>query len=237
MRTSMVGLLLGAIVALPACAVDASAMNDDTVASTSELGAKANAPTSTPLAAQCFAPPPRDCSFYPSCIEATHPCGASGYAIGYGAKYCGRFLANDALSTSGQVWRDQVMLCLEKRLGRFLKQAKATCDEIIDGAFDDHPFCYTQPEASICSLPPTDWISIVWTIDQEDLLSERGRKQMSDTARRCIMQWTNAIFSPFSADQASGADERTRAIAEALVQDPNASIRSLRQVAGIRLAE
>ena len=31
------------------------------------------------------------CDFYPKCLEATSPCGPSGYALGYGDKYCVRF--------------------------------------------------------------------------------------------------------------------------------------------------
>jgi len=239
MRTpALVGLLLAALVALPGCTVDAGSTSEDASVAESELGvpAAANAAATPTLAAQCFAPVKQDCSFYASCLEATHPCGASGYALGYGAKYCGRFRANDALSSSGLVWRDEVMVCLQKRLGRFLTQSQATCDAIIDGAFDDHPICYTQPKASICSLPPTDWISIVWTIDQTDLLSDRGRKQMSDTAWRCINQWTRSFLSPFGGGEPEGGEEvdaRTRAIAEALVQDPGSSLRSLRMLAGM----
>ena len=31
------------------------------------------------------------CEFYPRCLEARSPCGQSGYAMGYGYKYCRRF--------------------------------------------------------------------------------------------------------------------------------------------------
>ena len=31
------------------------------------------------------------CDFYPKCLEATSPCGSSGYALGYGGKYCTKF--------------------------------------------------------------------------------------------------------------------------------------------------
>ena len=31
------------------------------------------------------------CDFYTKCLEATSPCGPSGYALGYGNKYCVKF--------------------------------------------------------------------------------------------------------------------------------------------------
>ena len=47
-----------------------------------ELGAGA------PLPARCANPVLRDCSFYASCLERSHPCGADGHALGYGDRYC-----------------------------------------------------------------------------------------------------------------------------------------------------
>ena len=35
---------------------------------------------------------PNDCGFYKDCLEATFNCGEKGYPIGYGYKYCNRFL-------------------------------------------------------------------------------------------------------------------------------------------------
>ena len=32
-----------------------------------------------------------DCRFYSECVESRIPCGAEGYALGYGLKYCNRF--------------------------------------------------------------------------------------------------------------------------------------------------
>jgi hypothetical protein len=190
------------------------------------------------LRATCYAPPMRDCSFYASCLEASKPCGAEGYALGYGDKYCNRFLANDALSERGAVWRDEVMVCLQRGLGRFLGDEAATCRELVDGAFDDHPACYTQPHASICDLPPSDWLSIVQTIDQTDLLSSRGRKQIAATARSCLQQWSGAVFSPFTGHRWREAahDDGTeliqkRALVEALARDPAVSVEQLRALA------
>lgn len=196
------------------------------------------------LAPTCFAPPKHDCSFYVSCLEETNPCGADGYAVGYGDKYCNRFLENESLSERGAVWRDEVMVCLQRRAGRFLERGAATCEQIVDGAFDDHPACYTQPHASICDLPPGDWLSIVHTIDHSDLLSERGRRQISRTARNCLQGWAGAVFSPFvnrDVERVATPDElevqHKRAIVEALAQNPTIGFDALRELAAAPYVE
>jgi len=39
-----------------------------------------------------------DCNFYDHCIEKwTQTCGSSGYALGYGGKYCRKFADNQQL--------------------------------------------------------------------------------------------------------------------------------------------
>lgn len=175
--------------------------------------------------AACLNPPTRDCSFYTRCLETTKACGADGYALGYGDKYCSRFLANDGFSREGVVWRDAVMVCLQRHLSRYLApEDRATCEEITDGAFDDHPSCYTAPgegAPSICDLPPSDWLAVVDTIDAEDLISSRGRRQIEATARACISQWVN----PFLGTRQP--HPQSRVIAEALATDPYLPARAL----------
>jgi hypothetical protein len=223
----LAAVAFASVAALSACTTEANEapVGADEIASRSQL-----APT-------CFSPPKHDCRFYAECLEATKPCGAQGYALGYGGRYCKRFLDNEALSEAGAVWRDEVMVCLQKRAGRFLDNTPATCTEITDGAFDDHPGCYTQPHASICALPASDWLSIVWTIDHEDLLSGRGRRQISATARTCLEQWTGVFASPFGgADvvarrevaDTEGEVAQRRAIVEALAHSPSVGFETLR---------
>ena len=195
--------------------------------------------TQHPSVSTCLAPRKHDCSFYVSCLEAAKPCGSEGYAVGYGDKYCNRFLANEALSPQGAVWRDETMQCLQTRLGRYLGDASATCSVVLDGAFDDHPFCYTQAHASICNLPATDWVSIVWTIDRGDLLSRRGRKQMAATAGTCLQRWAGL---PSDRMAQGASDRRTprsaeglqledrRAVVEALSRNPEIDVADLRQL-------
>ena len=48
-------------------------------------------PRATAVDCQQLANDMNSCDFYPKCLEATSPCGQSGYALGYGNKYCLRF--------------------------------------------------------------------------------------------------------------------------------------------------
>jgi hypothetical protein len=147
-----------------------------------------------PTPASCLAPVPRTCAFYSACLEADMPCGESGYAVGYGEKYCSRFDVDPGLSPAGLAWRDAVLHCLQEALVPELAQVSTmTCDAITTFAFDSHPVCYTEGP-SICFLPPSDVASVLGTIDGKDLLSLRSAKQMAAVAATCVEQLAGAIF-------------------------------------------
>ena len=146
-------------------------------------------------AADCQAPVERTCAFYSACLEPAEPCGESGYAIGYGEKYCSRYDVDNTFSPAGIVWRDAVLHCLQEALVPILPTASTmTCDAITDFAFDSHPRCYTEGP-SICFLPPSDVLNVVSVIDGKDLLSLRSAKQMASVAGTCVEQIGGAIFS------------------------------------------
>jgi hypothetical protein len=156
-----------------------------------------------PTVASCETPRPQNCSFYSACVEHETACGESGYALGYGEKYCNAFKNLSSLSAKGVAWRDSVMHCLQEELVPY-SQTRATCDTILTTAFDSHPRCYTQPEASICFLPPSDTLAVLGTIGGSELLTARSRKQILDTIGTCLGQigrWLN----PF-AMRATSAD-------------------------------
>jgi hypothetical protein len=147
-----------------------------------------------PTAASCLAPVPRTCAFYSACLEADMPCGADGYALGYGEKYCARYDVDVALSPQGLVWRDAVLHCLQEALVPELAHVSSmSCDAITTFAFDSHPRCYTEGP-SICFLPITDVENVVATIDGQDLLSLRSAKQMASVAATCVEQLSAAVF-------------------------------------------
>lgn len=180
----------------------------------------------------CNSPPAGDCSFYTRCLEASHPCGPRGYAITYGKRYCEAFGRLTTLSPEGRRWRDATMHCLQVRLASVLGRQDLTCTQITDHAFDDHPFCYTRPGSSICDLAPGDWLVVVRTIDAADLLSRRGRRQISATAAECLRMWTAP--RPLASDPgalsgvgSAAAQSEREALARALVRDPDVDFATL----------
>jgi hypothetical protein len=148
-----------------------------------------------PGASTCNAPVERTCAFYSACLEAAKPCGESGYAIGYGEKYCSRYDVDDRFSPQGIAWRDAVLHCLQVSLATELpKVGSMTCDAITTFAFDSHPRCYTAGP-SICFLPFSDITNVIGTIDGKDLLSLRSAKQMASVAATCVAELAGSIFS------------------------------------------
>jgi hypothetical protein len=148
----------------------------------------------------CLNPPLENdmCGFYPNCLETWKPCGAHGYALGYGLKYCDAFTSNTSLSCmddGGKVWINSTLECLQEALVPLIEgnPDNITCPAIKSFAFNSHPTCYTGgggavPIApSICFMPQ-DWKCLFETIDLKDLLSPRGIKQEIDTGIICLKQ-------------------------------------------------
>jgi hypothetical protein len=115
---------------------------------------------------ECSNPQPNDCSFYAECVEARYHCGSTGYPLDYGQKYCQKSLDDASLlSTAGQAWATNVMLCLQRHLAPYDlggNQTFASCTALSDYAFSTHPTCYVQ--GGLCTLPVTDWETIVFKI-------------------------------------------------------------------------
>jgi hypothetical protein len=156
-----------------------------------------------PTVASCEAPRPQNCSFYSACVETRTSCGESGYALGYGEKYCTAFKNIDGLTAKGIAWRDSVMHCLQEELVDYTQpSSNATCDQIIDAAFASHPVCYTLPENSICFLPPSDTLAVLGTIGGSELLTARSRTQILATIGTCIGQIGHWLF-PFGGSAAA----------------------------------
>jgi hypothetical protein len=128
------------------------------------------------------------------------PCGAGGYALGYGEKYCSRYDVDVDLSPRGLVWRDAVLHCLQEALVPELAHVSSmSCDAITTFAFDSHPRCYTEGP-SICFLPIADVENVLATIDGQDLLSIRSAKQMASVAATCVEQLSASLL-PFEVPQ------------------------------------
>lgn len=134
--------------------------------------------------AACEIPVADDCSFYRSCLEASNPCGAQGYALSYGERICHRFIAErETFTPHGQAWLRGIRSCLQRALVPLL-HARTTCDSLLDAAYATHADCYTAPENSICALSPADVVSLVRVLSK-DLLTARALHQVREVAATC----------------------------------------------------
>lgn len=149
-----------------------------------------------PDAASCADPIPNNCSYYSACLEPELACGESGYALGYGERYCDAFANDTGFSAAGAAWRDNTMICLQRHLASESPASVAamSCTTLTDDAFDSHPACYTQPGSSICDLPPSDVLVVLHTISVSDLFSERALVQEAAVARTCVVDLVGRLF-------------------------------------------
>ncbi|HHH31056.1 MAG TPA: hypothetical protein ENK57_22295, partial [Polyangiaceae bacterium] len=108
------------------------------------------------------------CDYY-RCREARSEasCGASGYYLAFGQRYCQRFqqVTEDRLSIEGQAWSQRVRPCLMRALERAAGD-ELSCIDISRVALDSHPACYA--ETGFCDLPVSDWVLVLNTIDPAD---------------------------------------------------------------------
>lgn len=155
-----------------------------------------------PTLESCKTPLELDCSYYGACLERAIPCGDTGYALGFGEKYCTAFRAAP-FSDAGKKWVTGVMRCLQEALvpdvlgaGAFATSPASNerCQEVFQTAFDSHPSCYTAQENSICFLPPADLATVLSTIGLKEILTLRTGSQMLSTAGICIGQLTRRLF-------------------------------------------
>jgi hypothetical protein len=128
-----------------------------------------------------------DCEFY-RCRERRHQCGAHGYYLGYGHKYCERFgRLRLGMQPSGQRWIDETRRCLMRYIDKRI-QLDAPCDDVRRLAFDSHPDCYVF--GGVCFLEPQEWQQILGAIDVED----NDLKQILITGIDCLGNWMPLAF-------------------------------------------
>lgn len=135
----------------------------------------------------------------------------SGYALGYGDKYCHRFSSAstmNCLDDEGDIWVKSTTVCLQQKLVPLLDTDKSdlSCRYIKTSAFDSHPICYTggggavPTDPSICFLIPEDWKCVLGTVDKIDLISPLGIQQEIEIASICVEQLRAAGYCPKDRD-------------------------------------
>ncbi|ORY09022.1 hypothetical protein BCR34DRAFT_603170 [Clohesyomyces aquaticus] len=135
----------------------------------------------------CSNPAENTCTFYPNCLEKKLQCGATGYPLGYGLKYCNKFTAaRKDLSSSGQAWITKTMLCLQRALVPYATGEKGgSCPNVKEFAFGTHPGCYVS--SGVCALPPKDWEVIISTVSLKELFgSIDALKATLETGKDCV---------------------------------------------------
>ncbi|KIJ56037.1 hypothetical protein M422DRAFT_198830 [Sphaerobolus stellatus SS14] len=161
-------------------------------------------PSSNPIASAsntsvlCSNPPRGQCAFYRECLENRFHCGPEGYPIGYGEKFCEKFVADqDKLSAAGQQWMLNTMHCLQLALVPEAESMTSQniptlghentnkCDEVKQKAFDSHAPCYIKN--GLCTLGIADWAHIVEIINFRTLFgSWDAVKETLEAAEGCL---------------------------------------------------
>lgn len=181
----------------------AAAPSDEGTTSLHEQRSSDNGSTTTAACDACNSPevlcqpacqdPPQTCAFYSSCAEAAVPCGAAGYALGYGLANCDKFARRlPHFSAAGRRWVLAVLTCLQRFLiaGPLTRRCGLTCAALRTAAFGSHPACYV--DAGVCDLPARDWVQLVLTIGS-DLATLDTLRQAVTTGGRCLGRWRAEI--------------------------------------------
>jgi len=122
------------------------------------------------------------CAFY-ICLENKYHCGASGYPLAFGYKYCEAY-ANSAssFSSAGQAWIQKTRLCLQKALAQDDK-CMSSCSQVSSDAFGSHTMCYLQ--SGVCDLTLHDYYEIFVTVGAGLLLID-SFVQAVETGLACV---------------------------------------------------
>jgi hypothetical protein len=142
-----------------------------------------------------------DCEFYTQCLEEKYKCGAQGYPVGYGYKYCSKFIRFfDDFPATGKKWVENTLVCLKNALHP-LYQESSNCEVIYAVAFASHPECYFQ--SGFCDLF-IDKTNILQTLkallnvyEVYDFMSVTSMKQVYETAKLCGKDYSSQVTQAF----------------------------------------
>ena len=131
---------------------------------------------------------PGDCSFYTECLEAQFQCRSDGYPVGYGNRYCSKFLEfYDKFAPSGKQWIDKTLVCLKGALIPSYDDKSTTCEALYSTAFNSHPDCYVK--SGFCDIFLEDFTTNISGLLNVYEIRDFGNlisiKQVLTTAERC----------------------------------------------------
>ncbi len=100
------------------------------------------------------------CNYY-QCAEAHNPCGSQGYWIGWGYRFCQKFLNSEQkFSLEAQEWLRSNRRCLQVRAEEI--STEIACPQVRKAAMESHVSCYV--EAGFCELSIKDKSAILWDL-------------------------------------------------------------------------
>ena len=122
------------------------------------------------------------CQYY-TCREEEAQCGPDGYLMYYAYRYCNRFrlVTEPKVSEEGKLWLRKIRRCLITTLDQ--AEPGTDCQSISDNGFGSHPGCYV--DTGFCSLPVSDWIAVLNTIDTFDF----NFRESFITGQKCLEDW------------------------------------------------
>ena len=140
------------------------------------------------------------CDYY-RCRDRAADCGDEGYLIGFVGKYCDRFaqVTEPRVSLQGAVWLQDVRACLVNWLEERVPY-DASCGEIRKAGIESHHHCYV--DSGFCSLPVSDWMGIVHTIDVGDV----PMRSLLATANGCLGEWFGGMEMTFDGAALEGTE-------------------------------
>lgn len=128
------------------------------------------------------------CDFY-ICQDQKNPCGASGYNLGFGYKYCSdsKFkLYNRMKTEKGRKWVKDVFTCLQNQnlvfADSLTSSSSARCEQIQKSSIQSHAGCYA--DAGFCDLELSEKVNI-FRIIKKEILSLSTVTQGLEILKRC----------------------------------------------------
>ena len=118
-----------------------------------------------------------NCDFYEKCLEDKYHCGNCGFPLGFGKKYCEKFLNSlNSFSPNGQECIENTNICLKDALFNLLNMPNTNCYIILYSAFESLSFCLASNGYCDLFFDPTNIVN-----DVKGILNIFEIQSMSDT--------------------------------------------------------
>lgn len=102
------------------------------------------------------------CDYY-LCKESNSACGAEGYYLEFGYRYCQKFETRKSeYSAGGQTWLSEVKACLQQEIEN---SHAGSCREARSVALSSHVTCYER--TNYCELSFWDKYRVYSTVNEE----------------------------------------------------------------------